>query len=171
MTSFGLGPAVAKNHSGVQTVALTSWRDGLPAKLSWCWMGSARKTKHWCPQALDIQTGHSGAGQHTEGQGTFGSWPGHKHPLRHKDIVSGPSTLHKIPQKARKHSWEVILAPWDCSQQSGNDWKVSLSPNSCHSNVNIQNMEAYCLLSQLICKADVSFRELFMLKITLQSKQ
>lgn len=35
MTSFGLGPAVAKNHSGVQRVALTSWRDGLPAKPCW----------------------------------------------------------------------------------------------------------------------------------------
>lgn len=72
MTSFGLGPAVAKNHPGVQTVALTSWRDGLPAKLCWaqaetcatCWIVSAWQTKHWCPGALDTHTGHSGAGQH-----------------------------------------------------------------------------------------------------------
>jgi len=37
--------------------------------------------------------------------------------------------------------------------------------------VRMQNLEAHCLLSQLICEADVSLGELFMLKITIQSKQ
>lgn len=109
MTSFGPGPAVAKNHSGVQTVALTSWRDGLPAKLCWaqaqtcatCWIGSAWKTKHWYPGALDIQTGHLRAGQHPEGQVTFGSWHGHKHTLRHKDTVSHLKTP-EMPQNTPK---------------------------------------------------------------------
>lgn len=161
-----------KIHSGVEKEAFTSWTDGCQQSTSehcqkpvscagYKLHNVARDKMH---VHINVQ-GHLTLEQVTLGLDIFQNAKKclvagmQMSSLGHKDMPLRPTTLqsirkcYKTPLKVKKHSWEVILAFWDCNCDAGQSVLVPAFATQ----VWMQNIEAYCLLSQLICEADVSF--------------